>query len=63
LQKASQVLYIQSDDWPSMGHPLQGAAQGSCYKPSAEGFIHISGYYIQHWTRYCTYRSGLHLDR
>jgi len=63
LHKASHVLYVQSDDWASMGYPLQAAAQGSCYKPSAEGFIHIPGYYIQHWTRYCTYRPGLHLDR
>jgi len=46
-----------------MGYPLHAAALGSCYKPAAKGFIHIPGYYIQHWTRYCTYRPGLNIDR
>ncbi len=63
LNEAPYVLYIQSDDWPSMGYPLHAAALGSCYKPAAKGFIHIPGYYIQHWTRYCTYRPGLDFDR
>lgn len=63
LNKASHVLYIQSDDRPSMGYPLRAAALDSCYKPSAKGFIHIPGYYIQHWTRDCTYRPGLNFAR
>lgn len=48
LNGATSVLYVQSDDWPDMGHPLDRAFHSAGYVPVTP-LRHQPGYFTQIW--------------
>ena len=50
LKNAATVLYVQSDDWSAMGHPLDAPLRSAGYVPETP-MRHQDGYFTQVWHR------------
>ncbi len=49
LDKYDKILYVQSDDWPSMGRPLASSFQRACYLRTTT--THVPGFVMEVWAR------------
>ncbi len=54
LNRAPIVLYVQTSDWPAMGHPLARAAHAGCYSMAPTQPRQTPGYETQLWIYGCS---------